>query len=102
MFFGRIVSLAMANAAVVGVFTEIPIISEWAFWFTVGAYLLWLGVNHRLENKFKVFLILSLLLTMVAIVGVFVEIPMVSNFAFWIMTASYVIIVSSTDVFRTQ
>jgi hypothetical protein len=45
---------------------------------------------------------LSLLLTMVAIVGLFVEIPMVSNFAFWIMTASYVIIVSSTDVVRRQ
>jgi hypothetical protein len=100
--FGRIAALVMAFAAVGGVFGEIPIISEWAFWFMVGAYLLWLGVNHRSENKFKVFLMLSLLLTMVAIVGVFVEIPMVSNFAFWIMTASYVIIVSSTDVFRTQ
>jgi hypothetical protein len=31
MFFGRIVSLAMANAAVVGVFTEIPILSDYAF-----------------------------------------------------------------------
>jgi hypothetical protein len=100
--FGRIAAQLLAFAAIAGVFGEIPIVSEWAFWFMVGAYLLWLGVNHRLENKFKVFLMLSLLLTMVAIVGVFVEIPMVSNFAFWIMTASYVIIVSSTDVFRTQ
>jgi hypothetical protein len=100
--FGRIAAQLLAFAAIAGVFGEIPIVSEWAFWFMVGAYLLWLGVNHRLENKFKVFLMLSLLLTMVAIVGVFVEIPMVSNFAFWIMTASYVIIISSTDVVRRQ
>ena len=100
--FGRIAAQLLAFAAIAGVFGEIPIVSEWAFWFMVGAYLLWLGVNHRLENKFKVFLMLSLLLTMVAIVGVFVEIPTVSNFAFWIMTASYVIIISSTDVVRRQ
>jgi hypothetical protein len=37
---------------------------------------------------------------MVAIVGVFVGIPSVSDFAFWIMAASYVIIVASTDIIR--
>ena len=94
--FGRMAALVMAFAAVGGVFGEIPIISEWAFWFMVGAYLLWLGVNHRSENKFKVFLMLSLLLTMVAIVGVFVEIPIVSRYVFWIMEANYLMIVAAT------
>ena len=99
--FGRIVALVMAFAAVGGVFGEIPIISEWAFWFMVGAYLLWLGINRMHDTKrFRLQLILTIVLTMAAIVGVFVVIPMVSNFAFWIMTASYVIIVSSTDVVR--
>jgi hypothetical protein len=99
--FGRMASLVMAFAAVGGVFGEIPIISEWAFWFMVGAYLLWLGVNHmHTTRRIKWALMLTIVLILVAIVGVFVEIPMVSNFAFWIMTASYVIIVSSTDVIR--
>ena len=51
MFFGRIVSLAMANAAVVGVFTEIPILSDYAFWVLVGAYFIWLPV-HRAAPGF--------------------------------------------------
>ena len=84
MFFGRIAAQLLAFAAIAGVFGEIPIVSEWAFWFMVGAYLLWLGVNHLSNTRIKWALMLSLLLTMVAIVGVFIEIPMVSNFAFWI------------------
>ena len=39
-FFGRIFSLAMANAAVVGVFTQIPILSEYAFWIMEANYLM--------------------------------------------------------------
>jgi hypothetical protein len=35
-----------------------------------------------------------------AIVGVFVEIWIVSNYAFWIMATVYVLIVSSTDIYR--
>ena len=41
MFFGRIASLVMSYAAVVGVFAYMGIVSEWAFWILVGAYLLW-------------------------------------------------------------
>jgi hypothetical protein len=103
MFFGRIVSLVMSYAAIVGVFAEIPIVSNYAFWVMVGAYLLWIGVNRPEGKKgFALQLVLSILLTMVAIVGVFVEIPIVSNFAFWVMAASYVnvIIVASTDLYR--
>jgi hypothetical protein len=101
MFFGRIAAQLLAFAAIAGVFGEIPIVSEWAFWFMVGAYLLWLAVNRMHDTRrIKWVLMLSLLLTMVAVVGVFVEIPIVSNYAFWIMAASYVIIVASTDIVR--
>jgi hypothetical protein len=41
----------MANAAVVGVFTEIPILSDYAFWVLVGAYFIWLAV-HRAAPGF--------------------------------------------------
>jgi hypothetical protein len=75
-------------------------VSEWAFWFMVGAYLLWLGVNHLIKDPYQVGAQLSILLTLVAIVGVFVPIPIVSKYAFWVMAASYVIIVASTDVIR--
>jgi hypothetical protein len=94
MFFGRIASLVMSYAAVVGVFTDIWIVSEWAFWIVVGAYLLWLAV-HRL-GRGGMLLMLSIVLTLAAIVGVFVEIPIVSNFAFWVMVANYILIVAGT------
>src|SRR5450631_4703100 len=99
MFFGRIAAQLLAFAAIAGVFSEIPIVSEWAFWFMVGAYLLWLGVNHLSNTRIKLQLMVTIVLTMAAIVGVFVGIPIVSDFAFWIMAASYVIIVASTDIF---
>ena len=101
MFFGRIAAQLLAFAGIAGVFGEIPIVSEWAFWFMVGAYLLWLGVNRMHDTKrIKLQLMVTIVLTMAAIVGVFVGIPIVSNFAFWIMAASYVIIVASTDIIR--
>jgi hypothetical protein len=103
MFFGRIAAQLLAFAAIAGVFGEIPIVSEWAFWFMVGAYLLWLGVTRMADFKpIKWWLMLTLLLTMGAIVGVFVHIPIFSEYAFWIMAASYVIIVASTDMVRPR
>jgi predicted branched-subunit amino acid permease len=102
MFFGRIAAQLLAFAAIAGVFGEIPKVSEWAFWFMVGAYLLWLGVNRFSRVRIKWVLMLSILLILVAIVGVFVEIPIVSKYAFWVMAASYVIIVASTDIYRTS
>ena len=100
MFFGRIAAQLLAFATIAGVFGEIPIVSEWAFWFMVGAYLLWLGVNHLFKDRIKWVLMLSILLTLVAIVAVFVPIPIVSKYTFWVMAASYVSIVASTDVIR--
>lgn len=66
----------------------------------VAAYLLWLGVNYLSKRRFKWMLMITILLTMAAVVGVFVLIPIVSTYAFWIMTVAYVLIVSSTDVIR--
>jgi hypothetical protein len=101
MFFGRIAAQLLAFAAIAGVFGEIPIVSEWAFWFMVGAYLLWLAVTRTHDTRrIRWALMWTLLLTMGAIVGVFVHIPIVSEYAFWIMAASYVILVASTDMVR--
>ena len=36
--------------------------------------------------------VLSLILAGLAIVGVFIEIPFVSEFAFWVLVAAYVIL----------
>jgi hypothetical protein len=101
MFFGRLLSLVIAIAAIVGVFTEIPIVSEWAFWFVVGGYLLWVGLSRMHDTRpVKLQFMLTIVLTLAALVGLFVAIPIVSNYAFWIMAAAYVIIVASTDITR--
>jgi hypothetical protein len=88
-----IFSLFVVMLAVVGVFADIPFVSKYAFWFAIAAYvvrdwtfngqhgvalLIWTGV-------------LSLLVMMLAVVGVFCEIPFVSNYAFWFVIAAYMI-----------
>jgi hypothetical protein len=93
MFFGRIVSLLMAQAAVLGTFVEIPIISNYAFWVLVGAYLVW-AAAHRPARGVGV--MLSIVLLLAAILGVFVEMPIVSNYAFWVMAANYFVVVAGT------
>ena len=93
MLFGRVASLVMSYAAVVGVFAYLWIISDWAFWILVGAYLLWFAV-HRLGRG--MLLMLSIVLALASIVAVFVEIPIVSAFAFWVMAANYLLVVAGT------
>jgi hypothetical protein len=67
----------------------------------VGAYLLYLGVNtFHTTRAFRGQFILTILLTMAAIVGIFVPIPIISDFAFWVMTAAYIIVVASNDIIR--
>jgi hypothetical protein len=97
MFFGRIASQLVAFAAIAGVFGEIPIVTNWAFWFMVGAYLIWVGVHRFSKSRFKLWVMLCIVLTLVAIVGVFVEIPIVSAYAFWVMTAAYILTVADTQ-----
>jgi hypothetical protein len=101
MFFVRLLSLVMAETAIVGLFIEIPIVSNFAFWIMVAAYLLWIAINKMGPTRIKWQLILSIVLTTTAIVGIFAEIPIVSDYTFWVMTAAYLIIVASTDVVRT-
>src|SRR5450631_4834196 len=44
---GVIVSLVLAILAVLGVFIEIPFVSDFAFWVAVGAYILLAGSYRR-------------------------------------------------------
>jgi hypothetical protein len=41
--FGFVVSLVLVILAVVGVFIEIPLVSSYAFWFAIGAYVMLAG-----------------------------------------------------------
>jgi hypothetical protein len=41
--FGFVLSLILVIVAVVGVFIEIPLVSNYAFWFAVGAYIMLAG-----------------------------------------------------------
>ena len=43
MNFGFVVSLLVVILAVVSVFIEIPLVSNYAFWFSIGAYMLLAG-----------------------------------------------------------
>ena len=45
MNFGFVASLVLVILAVVGVFIEIPLVSNYAFWFAVGAYILLAGTR---------------------------------------------------------
>jgi hypothetical protein len=41
--FGFVLSLVLVILAVVGVFIEIPLVSNYAFWFAIGAYVMLAG-----------------------------------------------------------
>ena len=44
MNFLYVLSLIMAGLAVVGVFIEIPFVSNYAFWIVIGAYVMLAGM----------------------------------------------------------
>jgi hypothetical protein len=44
--FGFVLSLVLVILAVVGVFIEIQIVSNYAFWFAVSAYVILAGSRH--------------------------------------------------------
>ena len=46
MNMGFVVSLVVVILAVLGVFIEIPIVSNYAFWFAVAAYVILAGSRH--------------------------------------------------------
>ena len=45
MNFGFVLSLVLVILAVVGVFIEIPLVSNYAFWFAIGAYIILAGTR---------------------------------------------------------
>jgi uncharacterized membrane protein YhaH (DUF805 family) len=96
MNFGRMVSIVIAIVAVLGVFVEIPIVSDYAFWILVAAVIIWHAVHTGSTNAINWGAVTSLVLLLVAIVGVFVEIPIVSDYAFWILVAAYLVVVGVT------
>jgi hypothetical protein len=98
MSFGRMASLVIAIVAVLGVFIEIPVVSDYAFWLLVGAYLIWLGVHSPSKKSFRPGTMASLVLLLVAIVAVFVDIPIVSAYAFWVLAAAYLVQLSVTSL----
>jgi hypothetical protein len=98
MSFGRMASLAIAIVAVLAIFVEIPIVSDYAFWVLVGALLVWMGVHSpNTKIRFRGWTMVTIVLLLVAIVGVFVEIPIVTDYAFWILAAAYLVAVGSSS-----
>ena len=51
MDWGFTASLAIAIVAIIGVFAEIPIVSDYAFWVMTGAYLVLIGFTGGLRPK---------------------------------------------------
>jgi hypothetical membrane protein len=97
MSFGRMASLVIAIVAVLAIFVEIPIVSDYAFWVLVGALLIWMGVHSQnTKVRFRGWTMLTIVLLLAAIVGVFVEIPVISDYAFWVLFAAYLVSVGST------
>jgi hypothetical protein len=89
-----VLSLLVLMLAVVGVFADIPFVSNYAFWVAVAAYVIlyWGGAMITGGSGATNWPgILSLLLLGLAVVGVFIDIPFVSNYAFWVAVAAYII-----------
>jgi hypothetical protein len=87
-----IVSLILLGLAVVGVFIEIPLVSHYAFWFAVLAYVIrdWTFNSDTAHMLIWVGL-LSLIVMTLAVAGVFIEIPVVSNYAYWFVIAAFML-----------
>jgi hypothetical protein len=47
MHWGFLVALVIGIVAIIAVFVEIPIISDYAFWVMTGAFLLVASTRHR-------------------------------------------------------
>lgn len=45
MNFGFMLSFALVMLAIVGVFIRVPIVSPYAFWFAIGAYVVLAGAK---------------------------------------------------------
>ena len=87
-----IVSLLLLALAVVGVFIEIPWVSNYAFWVAVAAYLIRDWTFNNLAAHVLIWVgLISLLVALFAVAGVFIEIPIVSNYAYWFVIAAFML-----------
>ena len=91
----RVWSLVMFVAAIVGVFVEIPIVSDYAFWVMVGATIIFLS-NIAALGPYSWTIMAAIVMLLATIVGVFRYIPMVSEYAFWVVAAAYLLLVGFT------
>jgi hypothetical protein len=55
------------------------------------------GCTLRCAMRLHLFFALSLIMAVASVVGVFVFIPLISAYAFWIAVAAYVILASSRE-----
>jgi hypothetical protein len=53
-----------------------------------------LGRSLEVGGQMKWGLVASLVITLLAIVSVFVEIPIVSNYSFWVLFSSWLLVVA--------
>jgi hypothetical protein len=53
MDWGVVASLVIATLAVLGIFVEIPIISDYAFWVMTGAFLVFAGTAYENARKLR-------------------------------------------------
>jgi hypothetical protein len=87
-----IISLILVALAVVGVFINIPFVSNYAFWFAIAAYVIrdWTFNSDNAHMLIWIGLI-SLVVAGFAVAGVFIDIPIVSNYAYWFVIAAFMI-----------
>ena len=83
-----VLAILLLMLATIGVFVDIPFVSNYAVWVAIAAYVILNWMNFRGAHLPG---ILSLILLGLAVVGVFVEIPFVSHYAFWFAIAAYVV-----------
>jgi hypothetical protein len=85
-------SLILLVLAIAAVCCYIPFVSNYAFWVVIAAYVLlnWGGATLGVAGANWAG-ILSLLILILGVVAVFVEIPFVSNYAFWFAVAAFII-----------
>ena len=82
-----VLAFLLLMLAVVGVFVDIPFVSNYAFWVAIAAYV----VRDWFFNELIWRGLVSLLVAGFAVAGVFIDIPIVSNFAFWFVIAAFMI-----------
>ena len=83
-----VVAFLLLMLAVVGVFVDIPFVSNYAFWVAIVAFVI-LYWGSQIGASWPG--IVSLFLLGLAVVGCLADIPVVSRYAFWFAIAAYVV-----------